>query len=292
MPQVRDIALKELTEGSNAVGVPATRVDSAHSLGDALTRLPPLAEMPVEQAVTDLVRIEGAVQLKLQADQLAAHLDRRRQDLDRRDAEFNARQAAFEQELREARQWLVQRNDELNQREAQLNAREEEFKAQGSGLSPDVTRAGHPSVPYNPPSPDAVVASPSVTTLSDGRERRDSLVHLSEELDRRRLALEEFREEVSQMHAEALELRSAAEELQAELRSSMGAPAAVSALAAMRERIANRFRNEAAYLTRRRSELEWLKKDLAEEHAKLEERYQEFKALSAQHSQGQPATDN
>ena len=133
MPQVRDIALNELTEGGNSLGVAATRVDAAHSLGDSLTRLPPLAEMPFEQAITDLVRVEGAVQLQLQADQLAAHLDRRRQELELREAQLNARQAGFEQELREARLWLVQRNDELNEREARLDAHEEGFRVQGSG---------------------------------------------------------------------------------------------------------------------------------------------------------------
>lgn len=328
MPQVRDIALKELTEGGNAVGVAATRVDSAHSLGDALTSLPPLADMPVEQAIIDLVRVEGAVQLKLQADQLAAHLDRRRQELERREAELNARQAAFEQELREARQWLVKRNDELNEREARLDAREEGFMVQGSGVrteagdatvgnalsgvpQTDVLR-GIPPTEADPQSrlslgerapfrgakgdfepASAPLASPKLP-LSEAvwRQRREALIRLSEELDRRRLELEESREEVSQMHDEALELRSAAEELQAELRAAIGEDAADKALKSLRESIAQRYRNEVAYLTRRRSELECLKKDLADEHVKLEQRYQEFKAYHSQPTSGHPATDH
>lgn len=309
MPQVRDIALKELTEGGSVVGVAATRVDSAHSLGDALTSLPPLAEMPVEQAVTDLVRIEGAVQLKMQADQLAAHLDRRRQDLDRREAELNARQAAFEQELREARQWLVKRNDELNDREASLDGREEGFRIQGSGdasVGNAVSVLAGKDALITVPQPESPLARPAVeagpemrpsgplVTLSEAvwQRRREELVRVSEELDRRRLELEEFRGEVSQMHEEALELRSAAEEFQVELRESLGGPAADSVLANLRERIAQRYRNEAAYLTRRRSELEWLKKDLADEHARLEQRYQELKAELSEQSSVQPATDH
>ncbi|OYV85828.1 MAG: hypothetical protein B7Z73_12810, partial [Planctomycetia bacterium 21-64-5] len=62
---------------------------------------------------------------------------------------------------------------------------------------------------------------------------------------------------------------------------SLEAAATDSALAAVRERMAQRYRNEAAYLTRRRNELEWLKKDLAEEHERLENRYDEVKAFVA-----------
>ena len=381
MPQTRDIALEELTASGDALFVAGTRVDAAHSLGDALIALPPLAQMPVDQAIADLVRADGAVQLQSQADQLAAHLRQRQQELDRREAQLNARLAGFEQEVRDARLWLAQRNDELNEREARLEAREKAgggaeegsaseegsgFRVQkgsgtqrvpgvqgsglgvqeGSGFSTDegepLLAAGETEPPadsgenarrldpphgtslgnahYGAPRPTDLSATltsrnategvayrraevgPEITEPQDNwtsttdhgiaaewEERKQAIVRQSDELDRRRVAFEEFRDKVSQMHREALELRLAAEEVQAQLRASLGLEAASTAIEAARARLAGYFRDEVAELTRRRDELEWLAGDLAEEHDRLESRCEEMKKLMTTQATGNRA---
>jgi hypothetical protein len=312
MPQTRDIALEELTGETSALVMTETRVDAAHSIGDAVS-LPPraevaLAEMPVEQAINELVRVEGAVQLQSQADQLAVHLRDRQQQLDRRESQVNARVADFEQEIREARAWLAQRNDELNEREAALNARDAALRSReevaetrsGEGSGPKETRhrAVSPAVP-GPASSFCLDAASdpmfqhaerelakrqSGAASFDQRqweaeweERKQALARESEQLDQRRRALEEFRDEISQMHRDALELHLLAEDLRAQLRSSLGVEVAEQALEAARERMARRYQSDAAQLMRRREELEWLRSDLAREHAKLERRYEELK---------------
>ncbi|HVX13281.1 MAG TPA: hypothetical protein VHC22_19005 [Pirellulales bacterium] len=293
MPQTRDIALEELTASGDALGVAGTRVDAAHSLGDALVALPPLAQMPVEQAITDLVRVEGAVQLQAHADQLGAFLRQRQQELDRREAQLNARLADFAQEVRDARLWLSQRNDELNDREAKLAECTAALPAELAErvLSPPADRiVFDPSAPMAgstaPPEGGDKVTDPQETLphfpdspgpLDEG-EWKDVLARQSVEIDQRRISLEKFREEVSQMHREALELRLAAEEAQSDLLAALGSEAADAALSRARGRLAGHFRDEAAELARRREELESLKSDLAAEHARLEQRWLEIRA--------------
>jgi hypothetical protein len=327
MPQTRDIALEQLTAAGDALPVAETRVDAAHTLGDALVSLPPLAEMPVAEAIADLVRVEGAVQLQSQAEQLAAHLRQRQQELDRREAELNARLADFENEVRDARLWLAQRDEELSEREKGSRVQGSGFRVHGPGPGNHEADGGEPSpvgsilcgvsssagsalcgVPAGCSSTgtgeaeldtntsDSVVNAPRIS-LGEGRggdgghgarlqdygaawrQLRGSLSRQSEELDRRRAALEKFQEKVSQMHQEALQLRLAAEEAQADLRTSLGVDRADEVIALGRERLARHFQGDLAELTRNRRELESLKNDLATEHQRLERRYREFKEL-------------
>jgi hypothetical protein len=281
MPQTRDIALEELAADGSALPVTETRVDAAHSIGDAVSLPPlaemPLADMPVEQAITELVRVEGVVQLQAQADQLGVHLRERERQLEHRESQVNARIAEFEQEIRDARGWLAQRNDELNEREARLVARETTPQAQdaSAAFSSDTAKA---------PRPKAGLRSDSRRDSSDEplwgaewEERKRAMGRVSEQIDLRRHALEELHDEISQMHREALELHLATQELQTQLRSSLGVEAAEQAMRAAQERMARRYQRDAAQLLRRREELEWLRSDLAREHAKLERRYQELK---------------
>lgn len=280
MPQTRDIALEELARTGEALPISATRVDAAHSIGDALAELPAVADMPVELAINDLVRVEGAVQLQTQAEQLAAHLKQRQEDIDRREGQLHTRLAEFEQEVREARVWLGQRTDELNHREEQLNARERELQSVVQPPSGHLAANAAPRQMCERPGERAFpVPSSHAPWMSESQweERTKAISRQSEELDRRRSALEEFREEIATMHREALEMRLAGEELQAQLRASLGMAAAGDSLQAMRERLARSYQNEATQLTRRRHELEWLKNDLAGEAEKLQRRYAEIK---------------
>ncbi|HWB10006.1 MAG TPA: hypothetical protein VG826_12310 [Pirellulales bacterium] len=281
MPQTRDIALEELAADGSALPLTETRVDAAHSIGDAISLPPlaeiPLAEMPVEQAITELVRVEGVVQLQAQADQLGAHLRERERQLEHREAQVNARIAEFEQEVRDARAWLAQRNDELNEREARLDAREMTLKEHDAGAdgSSHVAEATVPpaglTLESEHGSPDEALCG------AEWEERKRAIGRASQEIDLRRRTLEQLHDEISQIHGEALELHLATQELQAQLRSSLGVEPAEQALRAAHERVARRYQKDAARLLRRREELEWLRSDLAREHAKLERRYQEFK---------------
>jgi predicted nucleic acid-binding Zn-ribbon protein len=290
----------------------------------------PLAEIAVEQAISELARVEGSVQLRGQADQLAAHLRERQRQLEHRESQVNARVAAFEQEIRDARAWLARRNDELNEREARLEARETATKVPDAGISSQTASevdslialatgpaassaldtghgSGLPGDAEKVTKPTAGRVSRAVPASFDGpmsfgeplsfgdpvsfedpvsfdgplsetnwQERKRTLTHASQQLDRRRQALEELHDEVSQMHQEALELHLATQELQAQLRPSLGADAE-EALRAAREKMTRRYHKDAAQLMRQRKELEWLRSDLAKEHAKLQRRYQELR---------------
>jgi hypothetical protein len=295
MPQARDIALEQLTSAGDALPVMGTRVDPAHSIGDALVRAPALAELPVAAAITDLMRVEGAVQLQSQADQLAAHLRQRQQELDRREAQLNSRLADFEKEVREARLWLAERNAELNEREAKTegSGTQRVPGVQGSGDPEDVPLGVEPGTNSHfvgtalsrragiPPAAGEIApeATSGASEQSFDRADRESLLRKSDEVDRRRAALEIFQKKVSQMHHEALELRLAAEEAQAELRASLGVEQGDHAVTLARQRLARYFHDEAAELTRKREELEGLKLELAAECDRVERHYEQLKEL-------------
>lgn len=270
MPEIRDIALEELAAAGDPLPIVGTRVDPAHPIGNALAELPPLAEMSVDLAIADMLRVEGVAQLQAQADQLAAQLQKRHQELNRREAELHARQADFEQEVREAQLWLAERNDQLNDREERLTTRE----AAVGRLAPGLTKWKGAS--KRPTFDDRE---------TDRQQRQQVLGQAREQLDRRRAALDEFWREFTRTHERALELRLLADELLAQLRASLGDSQAGHALAAVRQRLAHRYRTEVEQLTKRPHELEWLRKDLAAEHERLEKRYEELNARTEEQNQ-------
>jgi len=261
MPEIRDIALEELAAAGDPLPIVGTRVDPAHPIGNALAELPPLAEMSVDLALADMVRVEGVAQLQAHADQLAAQLQKRHEELNRRDAELHARQADFEQEVREAKVWLAERDEQLNDREERLTARE----AVVGRLAPRLTKWKGPPRPLTFDDRE-----------TDRQQRLHSLALTREQLDRRRAALDEFWQEFSRTHERALELRLLAEELLVQLRASLGTNQAGHALTAVRQRLAYRYHTDMAHLTNRPHELEWLKNDLAAEHERLDRRCEEL----------------
>lgn len=95
------------------------------------------------------------------------------------------------------------------------------------------------------------------------RARRETeqklLAQYSQELDRRRSLVDETYSQVSQLYREALELRLAAEELQAQLAGSVGPALLGASIGELRLRLAGHYQQEAAHLERRRAELEALK---------------------------------
>lgn len=85
------------------------------------------------------------------------------------------------------------------------------------------------------------------------------LAQYNQELDRRRSLVEETYGQASRMHREALELRLATEELQAQLAGSVGPALLGASIGELRLRLAGHYQQEAAHLERRRAELEALK---------------------------------
>lgn len=126
--------------------------------------------------------------------------------------------------------------------------------------------------------------------LADQRRRweaelaaaKRSLERQNEQLDHRRRALEQTRDQVSCLHREALELRLATEELHVQLAGPAAPSALMRSLAALRERLAQHYALEAAELDQRKAELESLRADLASRHEKLSDRQHELRAWLAQ----------
>jgi hypothetical protein len=112
---------------------------------------------------------------------------------------------------------------------------------------------------------------------SELARKRQSLEQQSERLDHHRLAVERSREELSRMQREAIEMRLAAEELQAQLMGSLAPAALERSLGALRQRLSDYYRLEAAAVAEQAAELEGLKAELAAEHDKLSARQEELK---------------
>jgi hypothetical protein len=98
----------------------------------------------------------------------------------------------------------------------------------------------------------------------------------NERLDHHRLAVERSREELSRMQREAIEMRLAAEELQAQLMGSLAPAALQRSLGALRQRLSDYYRLEAAAVAEQAAELATLKAELAVEHDKLSARHEEL----------------
>jgi chromosome segregation protein len=99
------------------------RIDSPHEVGVPASA-PPVGEGPPAPSLADAPAGE---QIRLQADQLAAHLRSRQKELDCREAELNARLAKFESEGRAVRLWLAERESELAARREELAGRDQEL---------------------------------------------------------------------------------------------------------------------------------------------------------------------
>ena len=102
---------------------PTQRIDSPHEAGASASA--PVAEQT--PPVPPLADAPAGEQIRLQADQLAAHLRSRQKELDCREAELNARLAKFESEGRAVRLWLAERESELAARREELAGRDQEL---------------------------------------------------------------------------------------------------------------------------------------------------------------------
>lgn len=220
---------------------------------------------PARLALLGVERRRQAVEcevaeLRAQAERYARQCHQPTPDQRGREAALDQRAAglaARQDELETAEATLEQSRSELAEWKARLLRREEQVAAQAR-----VDRRR--------------LADMQRRLESEIDARRDALAQQAEQLDHRRAALAQSREEVSRRHREALELRLAAEELQAQL-AGVAAPAALArSLAHLRGRLADEHRRTAADLAERQAELETLRQELVCEHEKLRVRQQDL----------------
>jgi hypothetical protein len=110
------------------------RIDPPHEIARAL----PDSDTPAIEAKPEtppVIDEPAAEPIRLQADQLAAHLRNRQKELDRRESELNSRLARWESETRVARLASSEREAELAAREESLNAQQRELATQAEALA-------------------------------------------------------------------------------------------------------------------------------------------------------------
>jgi septal ring factor EnvC (AmiA/AmiB activator) len=114
--------------------------------------------------------------------------------------------------------------------------------------------------------------------MADVQQRRDAIQRQSEHLDRSRATLQQLRDEVGRVHRETLELRLTAEELWAQLCGAAPPAVVTQSLGRIRARLTEQYRGANAELAERKQELEAIRGQLLEQHAKLVEHKQQFDA--------------
>ncbi len=105
--------------------------------------------------------------------------------------------------------------------------------------------------------------------LAELEEQRLALARRSEHVDQCRVALEQLRSELGQMHRETLEIRLATEELWVQLSGAAPAAMLTRSLGQVRAKLAEQYRMANAELAQQRKELEEIRAQLAAQHEKL-----------------------
>jgi hypothetical protein len=169
---------------------------------------------------------------------------------ERRVAEAEALQAARRQQLDEVQAMWSEAQGEVEGLRQQLiedrNAMEEQARAERQRMAADHRRA-----------------------LAEMEEQRFSLARRSEHVDQCRVALEQLRGEMGQMHRETLEIRLATEELWVQLSGTAPAATLTRSLGQVRAKLAEQYRMANAELAEQRKALDELRAQLAVQHEKL-----------------------
>lgn len=117
-------------------------------------------------------------------------------------------------------------------------------------------------------------------------QKRQAIEQQAQRVDHRQTAVERSRLELTRLQREAIETRLATEELQAQLAGALAPDAWERSLAALRQRLTECYRREAAAVAEQRAELENLKAELAAERDRLELRHRELQASAgARHAE-------
>ena len=109
------------------------RIDAPHEAPNATAQAATDGQAPAISMPNEA----DSDQLRLEADQLAAHLRSRQGELDHREAELNARTARLEADARAARLWIDQRQSDLIAAGEALARQQQELAARGQALAKD-----------------------------------------------------------------------------------------------------------------------------------------------------------
>ena len=228
-----------------------TRIDRPH----VMPTTPEPGSIPAEivgEALAELSDLDDSaaagVELRHQADELAAYLRARLKELDHRESLLNARSAQLDAALSGAQATINERQAELARREQELADREREFESHPEAPPPAVTESGPSSL--------------------GGRV---------EQLERREAALVALRKELGRVHAHAFDMCTAAEKLWKELSRGADRAALATALHKVRTLSAEHYRAEDEELAERKRRLENVRRQLAEENQRLQEHEKELR---------------
>jgi hypothetical protein len=201
----------------------ATRIDPPHETQSAFFEPSPVEPSKVPVPVDAMPE-----RIRLQADQLAAHLLQRQEELDHREAELNSQAARLESDARAARLWLSEHEADLARRNESLASQQQEIEKQRKEL--DAAEAGR-QMPGS--------ASPA--------ESEAELRHTAEALAAQQKRLDEAEERLSETQAEAERFQK---QLSRQLRESQ------EGTAALREQLAAEHQHAMAELSEKRQAVE------------------------------------
>ncbi|HEX4148769.1 MAG TPA: hypothetical protein VHY20_07270, partial [Pirellulales bacterium] len=174
-------------------------------------------------------------------------------------------------ELEQAAAALAQRETRLQQAEALLSHGQNELERLRAELY-DQRDRGEAQVRLE----RRRVADAERRLEAETSEKRQSLERQSEQLDGRRLALEQSQRELLELHRETLELRLSTEELYTQLAGSVPPAALSHAMGQTRARLDDQYRLTLQKMNDGRAELEQLRTELAEAHAQLRDQSREL----------------
>ena len=192
---------------------------------------------------SDLVDSASAgMELRRQADELAAYLRSRLKDLEQRESLLNTRSAQLDASLRDAQATINERQADLARRERELADREDGFTSQPEARQPTVTES-----------------QPS------------SLELRAEQLERREAALAARQKELGRVYARAFDMCTAAEELFKELPRGADRAALTKALRKVHGLSTEHHRAQGEELAEKKKRLENVRLQLAKENQRLQE---------------------
>jgi len=228
-----------------------TRIDRPHFMPTTTVPGSIPAEI-VDEALAEISDLDESaatgVELRHQADELAAYLRTRLKELDHRESLLNARSAQLDAALRGAQSMINERQTELAQRELELAERERELETH-SGARPPAVAESQPS----------------------------SLACRAEQLARREAALVALRKELGAVYAHAFDISAAAEELWKVMARGADRTALAKALHGVRALSEEHYRAQDIELAEKKKRLENVRRQLSEENRRLQEHEKELR---------------
>lgn len=275
-PQSAEITNIPGESSVEATNLTATnRIDPPHEAYSTVPAPDPSAVLPPSTA-TPVADEPAAEQIRLQADQLAAHLRSRQKELDHREAELNSRIARWESESRAARLWLderdadvASRDDESARQQQEVEKRLARLAAAEAVLEKRGQQPGQPAGLDENPAVGEQAAATQQQAMAELEQRRQAVQRRAEHVDQCRAALVQLRDELGRMHRETLEIRLATEELWVQLSGDAPPAALTRSLGRIRTKLAEQYRHANAELAEQRKELEAIRVQLVEQHAAL-----------------------